>query len=281
MDTLLNKRSVSFASIVVDSLGNKVVDHKKIGKKNTSFRVDVNSNPFRGEGGVLPLTARDDHCIVDDDDWKLRYSDRGVSEEEGEGDEEFHILQRVAAYPPASPKRKRELVVTESKEFEARTVKRQKTTTFIAPIEQAQNSLVCKVYLVDRSSLVNRWRRLVIPSSTYCQTVVDIIADSFNIERSSTFYAKKQSSDKYVFNSGPTKKHAKHAILVPFSEMSLDAGDGLDIFYGQSQFNFRVEFVRDASSLKYNIEREDSLIMESTVNNVHIVGANQADHVLL
>jgi hypothetical protein len=68
-------------------------------------------------------------------------------------------------------------------QFEPRTVKRQKTNPFIAPIEQAQSSLVCKVYLVDSKNLVNRWRRVVVPSSTYCQAVVDIIVESFSIPR--------------------------------------------------------------------------------------------------
>lgn len=262
MDNLLHKRSVSFASIIVDSLGNKVVEAKKVGKSN-SFRLDVN-NPLGlgGEGElVLPLVAREEHCIVNDSaDWKIRYGDRVISEEQ---DEEFHILQRVADFPPVIPKRKREALVTDNKE--------------------AQNSLVCKVYLLDRRSLVNRWRRLVVPSSTYCQAVVDIIVNSFNIERSPTFHAKRHFSDKYVFKGGPTKKHVKHAMLVPISELNLEAGDGIDIFYGSSKLSLRVEYVRDAHSLKYNIERGDVQLPEgvAAVNGVHIVGANSADNVLL
>jgi len=279
MDNLLNKRSVSFAAtIVVDSLGNKV-EAKNIGK-SSSFRLDVN-NSLGGEGEVvLPLVAREEHCIANyNADWKIRYGERVVSEE---GDEEFHILQRVAAFPPESPKRKREALVTDNKElhFEPRTVKRQKTTPFIAPIEQAQNSFVCKVYLSDSGGLANRWRRVVIPSSTYCQAVVDILVGSFNIERSSTFHAKRQFSDKYVFKGGPTKKHVKHAMLVPFSELNLETGDGVDIVYGSSKLSLRVEYVRDAHSLKYNVEREARLA-GGIVNCVHIVGANPADSVLL
>jgi hypothetical protein len=214
--------------------------------------------------------------VNDSADWKIRYGERVVGEEEEE--EDFHILQRVAAFPPASPKRKRESLVADTNEFEPRTVKRQKTNPFIAPIEQAQSSLVCKVYLVDSKNLVNRWRRVVVPSSTYCQAVVDVIIESFNIKRSSTFYAKRHFSDKYLFKGGPTKKNVKHAMLVPFSELNLEAGDGLDIYYGNAKLNFRVEHVRDASSLKYNVEREDA---KGSVNSVHIVGANPADSSLL
>jgi len=276
MDNLLNKRSVSFASIVVDSLGNKV-EAKKVGK-SSSFKVDVN-NPLGGEGEVvLPLVAREEHCIANDSaDWKIRYGERVVNEAE---DEEFHILQRAAAFPPESPKRKREALVADNKElqFEPRTVKRQKTTPFIAPIEQAQNSLVCKVYLTDRGA-PNRWRRIVIPSSTYCQAVVDILVESFNIERSPIFHAKRQFSDKYVFKGGPTKKHVKHAMLVPFSELNLETGDGVDIVYGSSKLGLRVEYVRDAHSLKYNVERDAQLA--GIVNGVHIVGGNPADSILL
>jgi len=255
----MNKRSVSFASIAVDSLGNKIVETKKMGKSN-NFRRDVN-NSLGGEADlVLPLVAREEHCIVNDSaDWKIRYGERVVGEEE---EEDFHILQRVAAFPPLSPKRKREALV--------------------ADISEAQSSLVCKVYLVDSKNLVNRWRRVVVPSSTYCQAVVDIIVESFSIERSPTFYAKRQFSDKCVFKGGPTKKNVKHAMLVPFSELNLDVGDGLDIFYGSAKLSFRVEYVRDTHSLKYNVERENAQLTEGvSVNSVYIVGANSADSNLL
>lgn len=288
MDNLLHKRSVSFASVIVDSLGNarpanKIVEQsKKVGKSN-SFRMDVNN--VGSEGPVLPVVTREEHCIADDTaDWKIRYGERVLEEEAGE---EFHILQRSLVPPDATPKRKRE-TVTADKEVQCevlRTVKRQKTSTlpFIAPIEQAQNSLVCKAYLVDQKNLVNRWRRLVVPSSAYCQAVVDVLVDSFNIESSSTFYAKRHFSDKYVFKGGPTKKYVKHAMFVPVSELSLDVGDGLDIFYGTSKLNIRVEYLRDSSSLKYDIERPNVNLAEGSVNytGVYIVGANSGDSVLL
>jgi len=259
----LHKRSVSFASVVVDSLGNalpdsssKLAEAKRIGK-SSSFRVDVDNS--LGEGDlVLPLVSREEHCIANDSaDWKIRYGERVVNQEEDE--EECHILQRMSTYSPeTTPKRKREAMATDSN-------------------KEAQNSLVCKVYLVDQRNLVNRWRRLVVPSSTYCQAVVDVVVDSFRIERSPTFYAKRQFSDKYVFKGGLTKKHVKHAMLVPISELYLEAGDGLDIFYGASKFNFRVEYVRDSFSLKYNSERLDNLEGAISVNGVHIVGGNPAD----
>jgi len=285
----LHKRSVSFASVVVDSLSNaksdssnKLAEAKRIGK-SSSFRLDVDNSLSEG-GLVLPLVSREEHCIVNDSaDWKIRYGERVVNKEEDE--EECHILQHASAYSPeAAPKRKREAMVTDSNkelQFEAlRTVKRQKTTTsFIAPIEQAQNSLVCKVYLVDQRNPVNRWRRLVVPSSAYCQAVVDVVVDSFHIEHSPTFYAKRQFSDKYVFKGGLTKKHVKHAMLVPFSELNLEVGDGLNIFYGTTKLNFRVEYVRDSFSLKYNSERPETQVGEGafSVNGVHIVGGNPAD----
>jgi len=262
MDNLIHKHSVSFASVIVDSLGNakapnKLVEAKKAGRSN-GLRADVNN--IVNEAPVTPIVSREDHCIADDTaDWKIRYSDRVLEEEAGE---DFHILQRVASPTEATPKRKRETVTTD---------------------KEAQNSLVCKVYLVDQKNLVNRWRRLVVPSSTYCQAVVDVLVDSFSIEHSPTFYAKRQFSEKCVFKGGPTKKYVKHAMLVPVSELNLDVGDGLDIFYGASKLNFRVEYIRDASSLKYDVERANAIPEGSVVNNggVYIVGANSADSVLL
>jgi len=285
MDNLIHKRSVSFASVIVDSMGNakppnKLVETKKVGKSN-SFRTDVNN--VVSEGPVHPIVSREDHCIADDTaDWKIRFSDKVLEEEAGE---DFHILQRVTSPTEAAPKRKREILTTDKECETLRTVKRQKTTTlhFIAPIEQAQNSFVCKVYLVDQKNLVNRWRRIVVPSSTYWQAVVDVLVDSFSIEHSSTFYAKRHFSEKCVFKGGAAKKYVKHAMLVSVSELNLEVGDGLDIFYGASKLNLRVEYLRDAASLKYDIERANMAEGQTPVNNegVYIVGANSADSVLL
>jgi len=276
MDNILHKRSVSFASVLdkphssILTSTSSTSSPSKLSNRNIGL-LDI-PRPLSGDILLSSSLLREDNCIVsgESDDWKLRYlSGEGKEEEEEEEGDGYNNnnnnnnnnSSQSIPYPiESTPKRKRD-TAGEKEDLNL-------------------NSLVCKVYLVDPTGFHNRWRRVIVPSSAYCQSTIDLIADSFQIKRSPTFIAKRQFSDKYMFKCGAVKKNVKHAMFTTISDLGLESGDGLDITYGEAKFNFCVEFVRDSFSLKYNNERiENSQV--AIREGVYIVGANPSEVGLL
>lgn len=117
--------------------------------------------------------------------------------------------------------------------------------------QQPINVLICKVYM---SGYRNTWRRISIPTSVYCQAIVDTLAASFNMKAPSLFIAKFHFSDKYAFKGGPRPENTQHAMLTRVSELNLEAGDGFDIIYSTNKQTLVVECIRRENGTQRSVQ---------------------------
>jgi len=161
-------------------------------------------------------------------DWR-RKTLYGGMEDEDDGDHEHD--EGVPIMPSKRPREEEEIT------------KKPKTVhhlPFVVPM-QPINVLICKVYM---SGCRNTWRRISVPTSVYCQDVVDSLVTSFDVKLPSTYIAKYHFSEKYAFKGGPRPEKIQHARLAQIAELDLEAGDGFDIIYESHKLALVVECIR-------------------------------------